>query len=41
MMESSQVQFAMAKYTPSVLAASALYFAAKMVRNVNIWTKEV
>ena len=41
MMEGSLVSQAMIKYTPSILAASALYFAGKMCRNVNIWTRQV
>jgi G2/mitotic-specific cyclin-B, other len=39
MMEGSLVSYAMLKYSPAVLAASALYFAGKMCRNVSIWTR--
>lgn len=41
MMEGSLVSYAMVKYPPAVLAASALYFAGKMCRNANIWTRQV
>ena len=40
-MEGSLPSYAMIKYSPAVLAASALYFAGKMCRNKNIWTKPI
>jgi transcription initiation factor TFIIIB Brf1 subunit/transcription initiation factor TFIIB len=39
MMEGSLPSYSMIKYSPAVLAASALYFAGKMCRNKNIWIK--
>ncbi len=40
-MEGSLVSYTMVKYSPAVLAASAIYFAGKMCRNTNIWTRQV
>jgi G2/mitotic-specific cyclin-B, other len=39
MMEGSLTQYSMIKYSPAVLAGSAIYFAGKMCRNKNIWSK--
>ena len=41
MMEGSLVSYTMLKYSPTVLAASAIYFAGKMCRNTSIWTRNV
>lgn len=41
MMEGSLVAYNMLKYPPSILAASALYFAGKMCRNTNLWSPKV
>lgn len=39
LIEGCLIEYAMLKYTPSTLAASALYFAAKMVRKTEPWSK--
>jgi len=41
MMEGSFISYNMLKYSPAVLAASAVYFASKMCRNASIWTRQV
>jgi len=41
MMEGSLTQYSMIKYSPAVLAGSAIYFAGKMCRNKNLWTKQI
>ena len=41
LIEGSLVEYHMLKYRPSIMAASALYFAAKMLRNKDAWPQKM